>query len=114
MEKSKINASGRRDILGLNRLVTNQRLLEAAYRILPNSVIRTVRKGLERLVVKNLDRKRGGAGRTLVTQEERLLLEKFLAADTEYYRAITAAGRWHSHQHLGGFAFRLQRSQPWY
>jgi hypothetical protein len=91
VETAKINASGRKNILGFNRLVTNQRLLEAVYKILPNGVIRRLRTGLERLSVARIDKDQKDRP-ALVSDEERLALEAYLKTDIAFYNRLFAGG----------------------
>jgi hypothetical protein len=89
VETAKINASGRKNILGFNRLVTNQRLLETVYRILPNGLIRRLRTGLERLSVARMD-KAPESRPSVVSNEERRALEAYLEDDTAFYDRLFA------------------------
>jgi hypothetical protein len=91
VETVKINASGRKNILGFNRLVTNQRLLETVYKILPNGVIRRLRTGLERLSVARIDKDQKSKP-ALVSDAERLALEAYLQTDSAFYDQLFAGG----------------------
>lgn len=89
-EKARINASGRKNVLGFNWLVTNQRLLETAYRILPDRTIRSIRARLERMSVANIDSNPNDAPASPVSDSERVELEAMLAEDSKFYRRLFA------------------------
>ena len=86
----KINASGRRDLLYLNKLLANQNFLETIYRILPKPMIRTLRRWYERLSVP-APREETGPKTRFVSDEELALLEKHFSADTQFYNSLFAS-----------------------
>ncbi len=87
----KINASGRRNLLYLNRLLANQRFLELVYATTPTLLIRRLRRLYEKLAAR-----RGAseppagqaAASPLVSQTERAALEATFSADRRYYAAL--------------------------
>lgn len=87
-KKTKINASGRRNILGINRLLADQRILETAYRILPDFAIRKIRAGLEHLSAAAVDRPAARPGRRDLKDEELQALRDLLADDRRFYRDL--------------------------
>ena len=82
-DEARINASGRRNPLLLNRILTNQRVLESVYSVLPRSAIRLLRSGFERLSV----RSRGSLepNRLQVSEDEHRFVSSYLAEDTAFY-----------------------------
>ncbi len=89
-DEARINASGRRNPLLLNRILTNQRVLESVYSVLPRSAIRLLRSGFERLSV----RSRGSLepNRLQVSEDEHRFVSSYLAEDTAFYEALFSEG----------------------
>lgn len=90
VENIRINASGRRNPLLLNSLITNQRLLDTLYAILPRGLVKRARRAYERWSVRGQPRSGGEAGGGLVGAAEREDLDRFFESDRRYYRQLFA------------------------
>ena len=90
-EKVKINATGRKNILGVNKLLTNQRVLEAAYRVLPNFAIRKIRTMLEKLSAARVAKQPAGRSKMLVSEADLAELGCYLRDDQAFYRQLFAS-----------------------
>ena len=82
----KINASGRKNPFFLNKLVTNQHLLDLVYSITPTPVIRQLRRAFERYSAPESDPTKARADNPSgVTAEQRAELEKYFESDRHFY-----------------------------
>ena len=88
IETARINASGRRNPLGLNYLIKNQRLLEAVYAVLPKGLIRLLRTGFDRFLVSETDNPTGASQKPIVSDADRARLAESLAGDIDFYSRL--------------------------
>ena len=89
LDKVRINATGRRNPIGLNALLANQRVLDLLYACLPRPMIRYARTQYERISARPAAPGRQAGDETL-TAIERGTLERVFAEDLEFYRALFA------------------------
>ena len=92
-EKTRINASGRRNPLLLNRLLANQHVLDVLYAILPRGVIRQARRAYERFSARGASANRvapDSGDHLAISEDERQALRELFSTDTRFYKQLFA------------------------
>lgn len=94
VDNIRINASGRRNLLLLNALIANQKVLDVVYAIVPRAWVTRARRAYERLSVRRGGRETAqlNAGIGAITDAERKTLERLFESDSRYYHALFTAG----------------------
>ncbi len=86
LETSRINATGRRDLLKINKLIANQRVLDLVYALVPKIAVRKARILLERINAANIKPTRMGESTT--PPQDLAELTSLLAGDRAFYDAL--------------------------
>lgn len=89
LDTTPINATGRRDLWFLNKLIANPKFLETAYPLVPKSLIRFIKLGYDRLIAKP-DKSPTPNKPSIISEAELDRLTHTFSADIDFYHSLFA------------------------